>query len=1299
MTRRRLPGRPEGGWPALALLGPAAAVLAVQLAFYPVPLGVWIQGLVGGLLNALVVLGLLLIYRANRTVNLSQATLGTFPTAIAVGVFMLGAPGLGAALGLGVAAAVLVVASAALLLGLRGAALPVVGLITSITTVAAMYVADALGYWGALLLGLVLAAATGAVVDALVIARFRRAPRLVLTVATVGLAQLLAVTSVLAPRIWGRTIFAGDGLPDFRLPGDLRLEVGDTIITGDHLFAGGVAVLVLALTAWALSRSDAGVAVRAAADRADRASMLGIPVRRLECGVWVVAAVLGFLGTFLQAGMFGLGLTTGLGLRVMVAALAALAVTGFGSMPAAILAAVAVGILAESAGLASGNPISYTDAVLAAVVIVGLLARHRPRMRADRGQVSSWQASADPRSVPPELSRLRPVAIARWAAIALGVGLLMVVPAVSSASANQRLANIAALAILALSVVVVTGWTGEVTLGQMGFAAVGAAVAAVATQEWQFDLLLTLVVAGAVAAVVSMVVGLPSIRTPGLYLAVSTLAFTLAVTGYLLNPTQVDWIPTETVVRRPLLGVWAIDSRAALAWLCSVSLIVCLVLVSGVRKSRIGRTLRAVRDNGPAAQSFGVRLPVAKLTAFGFSGFLAGIAGALLLYVAGTYDAAFFSADRSLNVFISAVVGGVGSALGAVLGAAVLDGSRFFLTGPWALLPSALGVLVVLIVLPGGLADLVYRIRDRALRSLAASRGIEVPSLAADRSNHPTAFPGVPDPHPVGVYEPVVGTSDGQDLLSVRGLEVAYDGVDVLFGVDLDVAEGQITALLGTNGAGKSTLLRAIGGVAPVVGGSISLDGVELTDLAPEEIPRHGVAQMPGGQGLFPSLTVDENLRAASWLLRDDRSEADRRIAEARRRFPFIADRGSDEAGDLSGGQQQQLAVAMAFIAKPRLLLIDELSMGLAPVIVEQLLRELLALREEGTTIVVVEQSVNVALTIADHAYFMEKGEVRFSGSAADLLDQPDLLRSVYLQGARDAISGGSGPARGPTSSLAPNGFAGAAGGSAPVLELADLSVSFGGIMAVSYVDLTVTPGEVVGIIGPNGAGKTTLFDLVSGFTESSSGRVHLHGRDISALPPSARSRAGLGRSFQDARLFGGLTVAETIAVSLERWMQGGDVVSGALRLPASQLTEKAASDRVEELMDLFGLDEFRGKRLSELSTGSRRMVDLACVVAHAPSVILLDEPSGGIAQREAEALGPLLLGLRDRLGASLLIIEHDMALVASIADRLVAMDQGRVVATGSPAEVVEHRAVVDSYLGSGAETLQRSDHSLGGSR
>jgi branched-chain amino acid transport system ATP-binding protein len=204
---------------------------------------------------------------------------------------------------------------------------------------------------------------------------------------------------------------------------------------------------------------------------------------------------------------------------------------------------------------------------------------------------------------------------------------------------------------------------------------------------------------------------------------------------------------------------------------------------------------------------------------------------------------------------------------------------------------------------------------------------------------------------------------------------------------------------------------------------------------------------------------------------------------------------------------------------------------------------------------------------------------------------------------------------------------------------------------------------------------------------------VLIHGHDVTSVPPSGRARAGLGRSFQDAKLFAGLTVAETIAVSLERWVEGDDLVSGALRLPPSRAAERQVDQRVEELIDLFGLGAFRSKRVGDLSTGSRRMVDLACVVAHSPSVVLLDEPTSGIAQREAEALGPVLLGLRDRLGASLLVIEHDISLIASVADRLVALDQGSVVTTGPPAEVLDHPEVVASYLGTGLSTLQRSDH------
>ena len=419
------------------------------------------------------------------------------------------------------------------------------------------------------------------------------------------------------------------------------------------------------------------------------------------------------------------------------------------------------------------------------------------------------------------------------------------------------------------------------------------------------------------------------------------------------------------------------------------------------------------------------------------------------------------------------------------------------------------------------------------------------------------------------------------------------------------------------------------------------------------------------------------------------------RIDSARSKFPILERRRHDPAADLSGGQQQQLALAMALLAEPDLLLVDELSLGLAPVVVEELLQELRCLRDRGTTIVVVEQSVNVALTIADHAYFMEKGEIRFSGAADDLLAQPELVRSVYLQGAKEAL--GTSPAR-----VAVRDEPGEVNGPARIgsnvaLSVDGLSVSFGGIAAVDGVDLSVADGEIVGLIGPNGAGKTTLFDLISGFTAADAGRVTLHGHDLTGTAPSGRARAGLGRSFQDARLFGGLTVTETISLALERWIEGDDVLTGAFRLPAAVGAERDISERVDELIELFGLGAFRSKLVGDLSTGSRRMVDLACVVAHQPTVLLLDEPTSGIAQREAEALGPLLLGLRDRLSASLLVIEHDISLISSVSDRLVALDQGRVVTEGKPATVLEHPEVVASYLGTGDATLKRSDHELEG--
>ena len=258
-------------------------------------------------------------------------------------------------------------------------------------------------------------------------------------------------------------------------------------------------------------------------------------------------------------------------------------------------------------------------------------------------------------------------------------------------------------------------------------------------------------------------------------------------------------------------------------------------------------------------------------------------------------------------------------------------------------------------------------------------------------------------------------------------------------------------------------------------------------------------------------------------------------------------------------------------------------------------------------------------------------------------------------------------------------------------LELRDLSVRFGGIRAVDGVSFAVEPGEIVGIIGPNGAGKTTLFDLISGFTRSDQGRVVLGGVDLTGHSPDARARLGLGRSFQDARLFPSLTVEETIAVSLERFLEVRDPLNAAMRLPAFQDAEDDVRDRVDELIDLLGVETFRTKFVHELSTGSRRVVDLACVLAHQPSVVLLDEPSSGIAQKEAEALAPLIERIRDNLGASIVVIEHDMVLITAVSNRLVALDQGHVVTIGPPDEVLAHPDVVASYLGNTQEVIQRS--------
>ena len=255
------------------------------------------------------------------------------------------------------------------------------------------------------------------------------------------------------------------------------------------------------------------------------------------------------------------------------------------------------------------------------------------------------------------------------------------------------------------------------------------------------------------------------------------------------------------------------------------------------------------------------------------------------------------------------------------------------------------------------------------------------------------------------------------------------------------------------------------------------------------------------------------------------------------------------------------------------------------------------------------------------------------------------------------------------------------------VVELERATIRVGGRDILIDTSFAIGRGEFIGVLGPNGAGKTTLFDVVSGFETPDRGTVALvddHGGPVALTPRSAaaRAHAGLGRSFQDARLFPALTVTETIAVALEDWVEVRDPVAAALHLPAVAVSEHAVDDRVAELVEVFGLADYADKFVRELSTGTRRIVDLAAVVAQRPDVLLLDEPSSGITHAEAEALAPLLQRIRDDLGASLVVIEHDLAFLRRVAPRWIALDLGAIVATGSPADVLHDPAVVDAYLG-----------------
>jgi ABC-type branched-subunit amino acid transport system ATPase component/ABC-type branched-subunit amino acid transport system permease subunit len=1202
------------------------------------PVGVVASGAVIGGATALTAIGLVLMYRSNHVVNFAYGAMG-------------------AATGL----------SAANLFLTWGWPYPV-----------------ALG------IGVVTGAALGAVVEFVVIRRFAKSSRLILSVATIGLAQALGGVEILLPeRIFGNT--GPVTLGGYVTPlSSTKFEVGSTIIDGNHLLIVAVVPIAVVLLALFLKRSAAGMAIRAAAENEERARLLGIPVGRISLMVWAIAGGLATLTFLLKAPFAGTPPTAVAGPAVLLPALAAALLARMESLPVAGLAAVVLGAVDQVTRWNSSTP-AVADVVLFVVILGSLLVQQRGRSRA-RELGGTWQDVATSPPLPDDIRRLPEMRIPVRVGAAAALVIAVLLPNWFAASTVQTLSIAAIWGMVALSLVVLTGWGGQISLGQFAFVGVGAVVAGNLLARWNVDLFVAMAAAALAAALVALALGFPALRIRGPFLGVVTLSFAVVFDGYLLNPNVLPDIIPSTVERPVLLQRWPLEDGRTFYWLCLALLLFVGMMARSVRQRRSGRLLVAVRDNPRAADAAGVPGRWVALSGFIFAGTIAGLAGALNVVALNGVGTNAFQPIDSVDVFSWTTIGGLSSVLGGAAATMGIRLGRAWVDPAWKLLLSGAALLVILWAIPGGVAAGFVALRDRYVRWVCARRGIARAGLAAPTIERPP-----PLPRRAMTVPP---------LLTARRVSAAYGQLRVLFDVDLDVQQGEIVALLGTNGAGKSTVLKCIAGLLPGEG-SAHFGDLDLRKRSPEEIVRAGVALMPGGKSIFPTLSVTEHLRLSTWTFRSDHDRVTQDTERVLDLFPVLRTRSATMAGDLSGGEQQQLALAMTLLLRPHLLLIDELSLGLSPSIVGQLLEVVRAVNRNGTTIVVVEQSINVALSLAERAVFMEKGQVRFSGPTADLLERDDILRSVFIDGATagqaPTQSAGEPDGLGDTEerssvmevdlrSLDTLGSLSAGDDrDGPVLECLGIVKRFGGVTAVDHVDLAVQPGEIVGLIGQNGAGKTTIVDCISGFHALDGGVVGFRGRNITEWQPHERALSRLGRSFQEARLFPSLTVAETISVARERHVDSRALVADALRQPASHESELAVRQRVDELIALVNLGDYRDKLTAELSTGTRRIVELACLLAAEPVLLLLDEPSAGVAQRETEALGPMLRRIRDVTGVAMVIIEHDMGLIGSTCDRLVALELGSVIATGTPTEVLNNPAVIASYLGTDQRAINRS--------
>ncbi|KAA0232996.1 MAG: ATP-binding cassette domain-containing protein [Actinobacteria bacterium] len=1060
------------------------------------------------------------------------------------------------------------------------------------------------------------ALAAGAVIGAathlLVMRPLRSAPALSRLVATLGLLTLLLGVG---QNRWGDLAQLVSKL----LPVRGVTLWGDVTIGEDRLILLGIGAGLTVLLGVVYRLARFGLATTAVAESRRVTAAQGISPDLIATVNWALGGALGVLAAILIVNLTGLDV---IGLTLLVVpALAAALVGQFRSFPLTFAGGLLIGILESEIAFAQINFDVALDGWARSVPFIVIVA-----VLVIRGRALPLRDEASQR--PPEVGAgmIRPALVVP-AVIAAALLLALVL----SDSAVDAATTTFALAIVLLSLVVVTGYTGQLSLAQWSLAGMGAWVAARSIVNYDLGFEPAFLLGIAVAVPIGLLVGLPALRTRGVNLAVATLGLALVLESMILaNASRTGGITGTRIGPPRLFGVdfdsFTHPERYALLGLGLF--VACALVVANLRRGRAGRRLIAVRTNERAAAALGISVFGAKLYAFGLASAIAAVGGILLAYRRPTVTFfPTFSVFDSIYSVVYAVIGGVGYVAGALVGASVAPGN---------LIPSMLGgvldndlmvlaglgliLLIVLVVVPDGLVSLCLpaRITRRWPRLRRGRRGEELPRDP------------VPDP-----VRPAT--------LSAEGVTVRFGGVEAVHDVSLELRPGEIVGLIGPNGAGKTTLIDALTGFVRCSAGAVTLDGRTIDRWGPRRRASAGIGRSFQGLELFDSMTVRDNLRAAcdrkdplaylSDLVVPRRSSLSPRAVAAARDLGLegVLDRRPSE---LPYGQRRLVAIARALAAEPSVVLLDEPAAGLDSRETAELGAILGRLAHEwGLAVLLVEHDTALVFDICDRVVVLDAGAGIAEGSPAEIQCN-ETVREAYL-GAPIVKGEAAVPVRvGPP----------AGDGSGPLISAMDLSAGYGELAAVRGVDLEVRTGEVVVLLGPNGAGKSTTLLALAGELTPMTGRVCWLGRD-KPTPLHRRARQGLSYVPEERAVISALTVGANLRLG-----QG----------------------RRDTALELFPeLEPLLGRRAGLCSGGEQQILTLARALAAEPRLLLADELSLGLAPMVVMRLLRSLRDSADR-GLGVLLVEQHGRAVLDVADRVYVMQRGEIVMRGAASEVAD---------------------------